>query len=192
VVDEAGHPVPGAAWKIGGTEVLQDGKWTNVYQFGNVGDQFADAEGCFAITFVSSVRVRYDLQFHKPGFAPAFLYEIAADSPDLKVTLKRGESIHGTVTRIANGKAEPVAGQWVQLRLPTRDLMYAEHTTTDASGAFEFRACTPPPGHPRLWQVICGDEGVPVKDKVVEVDVKDGQAVGAINFVLGPAASTNQ
>jgi RNA polymerase sigma factor (sigma-70 family) len=192
VVDEAGQPVPGAAWTIGRTEVSQDGKWIKnpTVELGNWRDEFADAEGRFVITFASLVR--YDLQFHKPGFAPAFLFEIAADSPDLKVTMKRGESIHGTVTRMVNGKAEPVAGQWVQLRLTTWDLEYAEHTTTDASGAFGFRACAPPPELPSLWRVICGEQRVPAaKDKLVEVDVKDGQAVEPINFVVGPEVPAN-
>jgi len=185
VVDESGKPVPGAAWKISGTEVLQDGKWIRVMRLGDSVESFADAEGRFVISFGEPIR--FDLQFHKSGFAPAFLYEIAADSPDLKVTLKRGEIIHGTAI---SGRA--AAGVKVKLRLPSQDLWYEEETFTDASGKFEFRACAPPmepqlppgissgpgarlnPPPIRKWQVVCGD-------KVVQVDVVDGQPVEPVD-----------
>ena len=186
VVDESGKPVPGAAWKISGTEVLRDGKSTRVIRLGDSVDSFADAEGRFVISFGEPIR--FDLQFHKPGFAPAFLYEIAADFPDLKITLKRGESIHGTAI---SGRA--AAGVKVKLRLPSQDLWYEEETFTDANGKFEFRSCAPPP-EPQLppgnssgpapprnsppkrrWQVVCGD-------KVVQVDVVDGQPVEPVDF----------
>jgi hypothetical protein len=191
VVDEAGKPVPGAAWKITGTEVLRDGKWTREIRLGDPFRSIADAEGRFVITYREPIR--FDLQFHKAGLAPAFLYEIAADSPDLKVTLKRGESIHGTVTRSVNGKKMAAAGETVELRLPSQDVWFQEQVTTDADGKFEFRACAPPceppnpPGNSfgpvsepaaspeRKWQVVCGG-------KVVQVDVRDGQAVEAVNF----------
>ena len=191
VVDEVGKPVPGAAWKIAGTEVLRDGKWTREIRLGDPFASFADAEGRFVISYGEPIR--FDLQFHKAGSAPAFLYEIAADSPDLKVTLKRGESIHGTVTRSVNGEKMAAVGAIVELRLPSQDVWYQEQVSTDANGKFEFRACAPPhePPYPpgnsfgpvsdrassseRKWQVVC--EG-----RVVQVDVRDGQAVEAVNF----------
>ncbi|MGA2543579.1 MAG: carboxypeptidase-like regulatory domain-containing protein [Verrucomicrobiota bacterium] len=193
VADEAGKPVPGAAWRISGTEVLRNGKWTREIRLGDTFDSFADAEGRFVVSFGEPIR--FDLQFHKAGFAPAFVHEIAADSPDLKVTLKRGESIHGTVTRIANGKRAAVAGEKVELRLPSQDVWYQQQAATDAAGKFEFRACAPPlepplpPGNSlgpgshqdsppkRKWQVVC-------RDKVVQIDVTDGKAVAAANFEL--------
>ena len=60
VVDEAGKPVPNAVWRIGGTEVLQDGKWTRVINLGDVLDSTADAEGRFVISIEASKRL--DLQ----------------------------------------------------------------------------------------------------------------------------------
>lgn len=191
VVDEVGKPVPGAAWKIAGTEVLRDGKWTREIRLGDPSRSFADAEGRFVISYGEPIR--FDLQFHKAGFAPAFFYEIGADSPALKVTLKRGESINGTVIRSVNGKKVAVAGETVELRLPSQDVWFQEQVSTDANGKFEFRACAPshePPDPPsnsfgavshqassreRKWQVVCGG-------KVVQVDVRDGQAVETVSF----------
>jgi hypothetical protein len=201
VVDEVGKPVPGAAWKIAGTEVLKDGKWTRVIRLGDPLDSFADAQGRFVISYGEPIR--FDLQFHKAGFAPGFLYEIAADSPDLKVTLKRGEIIHGTVTRSVNAKKVEVAGETVELRLPSQDVWYQEQVSTDANGKFEFRACAPPhepplpPGNSfgpvsdqassreRKWQVAC-------RGKVVQVDVRDGQPVEAVNFESEPSTNMNE
>jgi hypothetical protein len=193
VVDEAAQPVPGAVWKIAGTETLNDGQWTRVIRLGDPMDSFADAEGRFVVAYGEPIR--YDLQFHKAGFTPAFLYEIAANSPHLKVTLKHGESIHGTVTRNVNGIKLPAAGETVELRLPSQDVWHQEQVTTDTNGTFEFRACAPPHEPPlpsgntfgsgtnqdspseRKWQVVCAG-------KVTPVEVRDGQAVEPVNFEI--------
>lgn len=195
VVDERGQPVPGAAWKIAGIEVLRDGKWTRELRMGDPFDTLADAEGRFVISYREPVR--FDLQFHKSRFAPAFLYEIGADSTDLKVILKRGERIYGMVTQSVNGKKVAVAGKTVQLRLPSHGIWFQEEVSTDANGKFEFRVCAPSPEPPyppgnhlgalrsqdppseRKWQVACGGN-------VVEVEVKDGQAVEAVNLESEP------
>jgi len=195
IVNEAGKPMAGAIWRIAGTEVLKDGKWTRENRLGAAIDAFADAEGRFVISYGEPIR--FDLQFHQPGYAPGFLYEIGADSPDLKVTLKRGEIIHGKVTQNVNGKKVAVARKLVELRLPSSDVWFQEQVSTDANGKFEFRACAPPrepplpPGNSfgplrnqdppteRKWQVVCNGN-------VVQVDVKDGQAVEPVNFESTP------
>lgn len=202
VVDEAGHPVPGAAWMISGTQVLRDGKWARVIRVGD-GLYFfdnADADGRFVIS--NEEPVRFDLQFQKAGYALAFAYEVTANSPDLKVTLKRGERIHGRVTRNVNGKRVAVAGETVELQLPSHDVWYLEQASTSATGEFEFRACAPPdepslpPGNflgggtykapfARKWQVVC-------HGKVVQVDVKDNQPVEPVNFELEPKTKADK
>jgi hypothetical protein len=193
VVDENGRPLAEVAWKISGTEKLIDGKWMRVMLLNWAEDHFTDAEGRFVIPFREPMR--YDLQFHKPGFAPAFVYEIASDSAELKVTLKRGERIHGTVTRLVDGIRKPAEGETVELYLPSRDFWYQERTSTDINGKYEFRACTPPfepplpagnfvggtqiqhPQIERKWQLVC-------KGKTVQVDVKDGKDVETVDFTI--------
>lgn len=131
IVDEAGKPVPGAAWKFAGIEVLKNGKWTRELRMGDWLDTLADAEGRFVIPY--GELVRFDLQFHQAGFAPVFLYEIGADSPELKVTLKRGERIHGTVSQKMSGKNVPMVGKTVELRLPSYGVWFQEQVVTDAA-----------------------------------------------------------
>lgn len=193
VVDEKGKPLTGVGWKISGIEDLHDGKWTQVNYSGGAIENLTDAEGSFAIPFHSPRR--YDLQFHKSGFAPTFVFEIAADSPTLKVTLKRGETIHGMVTHLVDGKPKPLPGETVELRLPAWDFWYQERAITDRDGKFEFRACAPPdepaipsgnfPGSAtnqdsqpkRKWQLVCAG-------KIVQVNVRDGKAVEAVDFEI--------
>jgi hypothetical protein len=193
VVDENGKTLARVGWKISGIEDLNNGKWTRVHYSGIAAENLTDAEGSFVISFQSPRR--FDLQFHKPGFAPTFVYEVTADSPELKVTLKRGESIHGTVTHLVDGKPKPLLGETVELRLPAWDFWYQERVITDMDGKFEFRACAPPdeptipPGNffgsttnqdsqPKWkWQLVCAG-------KIIQVDVKDGKAVEAVDFEI--------
>lgn len=193
VVDENGKPLAGVVWRISGIEDLNDGKWKRVSYSGWAAENFTDADGRFVIPFQSPRR--YDLQFHKPGFAPTFMYEVAADSPELKVMLKRGESIHGTVTQLIDGKPQPLNNETVELRLPAWDFWYQEKVITDTDGKFEFRVGAPPtepatpPGNffgsttnqdsqpKRKWQLVCAGE-------IIQVDVKDGKAVEAVDFEI--------
>lgn len=197
VVDENSKPLAEVAWTISGTEELRDGKWTRVIRLGISPNRFTDAEGRFVVPFRSPMR--YDLQFHKPSFAPAFVYEITADSAELKVTLKRGERIHGTVMRLVDGHRKPAVGKTVELCLPGCDLWYQERVSTDINGKFEFRACAPPSEPPlpagnliddrrnqdsqpkRKWQLVCAD-------KIVQIDVSDGKAVEAVDFTIDTEA----
>jgi hypothetical protein len=193
VVDENGKPLAETAWKIIGTEELLDGKWTRMFRLNWAADNFTDAEGRFVIPFLKAMR--YDLQFHKPGFAPTFVYEVGADFGELKVTLKQGEHIHGSVVRLVDGIAKPAEGETVELCLPGSDLWYQEKVSTDANGKYEFRACTPPSEPPlpagnfvggtqiqhpqpgRKWQLV-------YKGKTVQVDVNDGKDVEAVDFTI--------
>jgi len=178
VVDENGKPLDGVTWRISGIEELRDGNWTLVMYTGLPREDTTDSNGRFIVPFYEPRR--YDLQFHKAGFAPAFLFEVAADSPEIRVTLKRGESIHGIVSRRVDGNLMPVWMKVVVLRLPSRDFWYEERVVTDRAGRFEFRACAPPSepsGLKRKWYVVLADQ-------VVEIDVRDGEPVDEVDFEI--------
>jgi hypothetical protein len=193
VVDETGKPLEGVTWRISGIEELRDGKWTRVHRTGEPCENTTDGEGRFVVPFRE--RLRYDLQFRKFGFAPAFIFEVSADSPEIRLTMKRGESIHGTVKRLTDGQLKPVPMASVELRLPSWDLWYQERVFTGPRGEFEFRACAPPSEPPfpsgnlvegtgkqdsplkRKWQVVYEGE-------VVEIDVHDGEPVEAVDFEI--------
>ena len=178
VTDENGKPLDKVTWRISAIEEQREGKWTLVMYSGMPREGTTGSNGCFVIPFDGPRR--YDLQFHKWGFAPAFLFEVAADSPENKVTLKRGESIHGIVSRRVDGNLRPVAMETVVLRLPSRDFWYQERVFTDMAGRFEFRACAPPSepsGQEHKWQVVLADQ-------IVEIDVRDGKPVDEVDFEI--------
>lgn len=178
VVDEYGKALDGVTWRISVIEELRDGNWAMVRYSGMPTEGNTDSNGCFAVPF--NKPRRYDLQFHKAGFAPAFLFEVGADSPEIRVTLKRGESIHGIVSRRVDGKLMPVKMEAVVLRLPSRDFCYQERVFTDQAGRFEFRVCAPPPeptGQKRKWQMVLADQ-------IVEIDVRDGKPVDEVDFEI--------
>ena len=178
---------------ISGIEELRDGKWTRVHRSGVPRKDTTDDEGRFIVSFRE--RLRYDLQFRKSGFAPAFIFEVSADSPEIRLTMKRGERIHGTVKRLIDGQLKPVPMASVELCLPSWDFWYQERVFTGPSGEFEFRACAPPSEPPlpsgnlvgdtgkqdssrkRKWQLAYGGE-------VVEIDVRDGKPVEVVDFEI--------
>jgi hypothetical protein len=176
VVDEQGKSQDEVLWRISAIEELRDGNWALIYYSGLPAEGITDSNGFFGIPF--NRPCRYDLQFHKEGFAPAFLFQVATDSPGIKVILKRGERIHGIVSRRVDGKLAPVAEQTVVLRLPSRGFWYQDSVVTDKAGKFEFRACAPPidpDGLKRKWQVV-------LPHQIVEIDVQDGRPVDEINI----------
>jgi hypothetical protein len=120
------------------------------------------------------------LQFSKHGYAPAFLFQVEANSPELKVVLKRGESIHGIVSQRIDGNLAPVVGETVMLQLPSRDFWYQEQVLTGIGGRFEFHVCAPPnepDGLKHKWQVV-------VAGKVVQIDVRDGEPADEVNIEI--------
>jgi len=178
VVDDNGVPVGGVKWMISAFEEFQGGKWIHVFNFGAPRIDFSDSNGEFAIPF--NKNQRYDLQFSKHGYAPAFLFQVEVNSPEIKVVLKRGVLICGTVSNRAGATVEPVIGETVILRLPCRDFWYQEQVLTDHKGRYEFHACAPPDepdGIKRKWQVV-------VAGKVVEIDVRDGEPVDEVNIEI--------
>jgi hypothetical protein len=178
VVDENGVPVDGVILSISAFEERRDGQWILVHYSGEPSKIIADSNGYFVLPFQQPYR--YDLQFHKQGFAPAFLFQFGFGSPESKVVLKRGEIIHGIVSQRIDGNLAPVAMERVVLQLPSRGFWYQEKVLTDLDGRFEFRVCAPPDepgGLKRKWQVV-------VAGKVVEIDVRDGEPVDEVNFEI--------
>jgi hypothetical protein len=193
VVDETGKPLEGVTWRIIGIEELRDGKWMRVHRSGEPREDTTDSEGRFVVPFRE--RLRYDLQFRKFGFAQAFIFEVSADSPEIRLTMKRGESIHGTVKRLIDGQLKPVPMASVELRLPSWDFWYQERVFTGPSGEFEFRACAPPSEPPLPSGNLVGGMGkqdssrkckwqVVYEGEVVEIDVRDGEPVEAVDFEI--------
>jgi hypothetical protein len=176
VVDEKGKPQDEVLWRISAIEELSDGKWALTHYSGLPYVSITNSNGFFGVPF--NRPCRYDLQFYKAGFAPAFLFQVATDSPGIKVILKRGERIHGIVSRRVDGKLVPMATETVVLRLPCRDFWYQDSAVTDKAGKFEFRACAPPidPDYrERKWQVV-------LPHQIVEIDVRDGRPVDEVNI----------
>jgi hypothetical protein len=176
VVDENGKPQDEVLWRISAIEELRDGKWALIHYSGLPHESITDSNGFFGVPF--NRPCRYDLQFYKAGFAPAFLFQVATDLPGIKVILKRGEHIRGIVSRRVDGKLVPMAEETVVLRLPCRDFWYQEPIVTDKAGKFEFRACAPPidPDYrERKWQVV-------LPHQIVEIDVRDGKPIDEVNI----------
>ena len=101
-----------------------------------------------------------DVWFEKLGYAPTFRYAISAETAKLKIVLKRGRVLSGTVTRLVDGEKKPVIDTSVALRLATEDLGYRQRTITGQGGRFKFRV-TPPPGD-KEWMVEFASEIVGV------------------------------
>jgi len=73
---------------------------------------------------------------------------------------------------MAGGKAAPVSGTQVELRLPSEDLWYQQQTSTDNNGKYTFHVW--PPDHSK-WQLDFSGE-------VVKLDVAAGQPVKGPDF----------
>ena len=171
VKNEQGAPVPSVKVQMCGFETLDGGTWRRELRTGLMPSYTTDDEGRFIIP-VQDPSMRYDFFCDKPGYAPAFLYAVTNNSPELTVVLTRGLTVSGTVRRLVNGKPEPVTGSQVELRLPYVDLWYQQRTTTDSHGQYRFQV-TPIPG--RKWQVVFVGE-------VVQLDVQEGQPVQGPDF----------
>jgi hypothetical protein len=194
VTDEEGKPLAGVKWWISAIEELHDGHWIVVHRSGVPLENKTDVDGRFVVKFYENVR--YDLQFDRWGFGPVFLYQISASSPEIKVVMKKGIPIRGSVVRLVNGTREPVSGaSMVELRLPNpRGFWYSRLVYMDHQGKFEcFASPSPLPpteflltckgkacslmSRPPKWQVVFAGE-------IVQIDVAEGEKVGEIHFEI--------
>lgn len=188
VVDESGQPLEGVSYMITAIEdQLKSGRWGVVFYTGTPRIETTEKDGVFTIPFHSPQR--YDLQFSKPGFAPSFIYQVARDSLDLKVTMRRGQALHGVVRRVIQGTTQtvPNSNSIVMLRLSNpRGICYQEHCPTGPDGEFSFQVTAPPIGPSSVvagrWEPI-GKWRVECNRHLVEVDVRDDKPIKEVEIV---------
>ncbi len=173
VINEKGTPIKGVTVQVSGLEKFRDGAWHREIRFGRMPSYKTDKEGRFVVPFYE-VDIRYDLWFDKDGYAPTFLYGIAGKSQELKVVMRGGTLLAGTITRLVNGRQEPIVGTTIELKLlPSEDLWFQHRTATDNNGRYMFRV-SPPPREKKWLLVFCGE--------LVEVDIKQDEHVPAVDF----------
>jgi len=191
VTDEAGTPLGGVRWQISAIEEWHEGGWEIVFYTGDPPVNITGDDGRFEVTFHG--KVRYDLQFDKWGFGPAFLYQVSAESPELHVVMKKGSLVQGRVTR-SSTKGPCNEATMVELRLPNpRGVWYKKSTLVGPDGDFRFFACPPPQPpmdcktqckqQPIKWQVVCAGE-------MVQIDVAEGKPVDEVLFEIDVKATT--
>jgi len=172
VTDEKGTPLEAVTVQVSGLEKFRDGDWHREIRLGEMPSHTTDKEGRFVLPFYET-DIRYDLWFEKDGFAPTFLYGISGKSQELKVVMRRGMPLSGTITRLVNGRQEPVVRTTIELKLPSEDLWYQRRTATDNKGKYMFRVSPPP--KERKWLLVFFGE-------VVELDIKQGEPVPGVDF----------
>ena len=174
VKDAEGTALAGVTVQLCGLEVLQDGSWKRELRLGEMPRYRTDEHGGFQFPF-NDPNMRFDVYFDKDGFAPVFLYAISNSTPELNVTMTRGQTLSGTVTKRVNGQLEPANGIGVELRLPNWDLWYQHKTTTDQRGKYSFQVSPPP--EKRKWQVVC-------RQKVSEAEVTKEKPITGPDFEI--------
>jgi hypothetical protein len=195
VTDESGKPLSGVTWWISAVEVWRDGRWENVLRTGRPHKQTTDETGRFEVTFHE--KARYDLQFDRWEYAPAFLFQVSpddplrllsrgrsagragTDSPELFVKMKKGVLLTGKV-EIKGQERPDFEGITVALRLPnSRGLWFKRTTLVDHEGEFRFYAGPPPtpPGPFSKWQLVCASE-------VVTLDIDENKPVEEVIFEI--------
>ncbi|MCG8406175.1 MAG: carboxypeptidase-like regulatory domain-containing protein, partial [Phycisphaerales bacterium] len=137
VKDETGRPLEGVKVQVGRMESFEDGRWVHVAELGEMPWETTDKDGRFSLEIGDNIR--YDLWFDKQDFAPTFLYEVKANSKPIRVTLKRGMIVTGTVERFVGDKKRPVEGVKVGGR-QTSDLrdLATGHSSRGGEGSCDF------------------------------------------------------
>jgi len=175
VTDEKGRPLEGVRVQVCGIEEFRNGGWVRERRSGEMPWQMTKKDGRFVVK-LGGADVRYDIWFDKRGFAPTFLYGISAESEPLKIVLKRGVLVTGTVTRLVRGREKPVQGARVMLTGPGTDLMYEQESFTDHEGRYTFRASRAPTG--KKWDVVL------FYSERVELDIGEHGPVAGPDFVM--------
>ena len=179
VTDESGKPLAGVAYWISAREHWSDGKWELVFFDGDSREYETDENGRFEIKFHG--KARYDLQFYRQGYAPAFLFQVPPDSPELNVRMEKGLVVKGQIEM--KGKERPnFEAIRVFLRLPnSRGRWFKRSTLVSHDGAFQFSAGPPPnvPGRARnpTWQLVCVGE-------VAELNLEKDRPVDEVVFEI--------
>ena len=162
VADQNGKPLANVRWRISAVENWHDGQWELIHNSSMPQWAFTDAAGRFTLTFNGPQR--FDLQFAGlDKLAPAFAYEVSSETRDLKMVMKPGIPLRGTV--IASNSKRIPGNVLVELQLPGRDVWYQQDTATDADGHFIFYVCLPPTepnkAIPAKWQITCAGTVLP-------------------------------
>jgi serine/threonine protein kinase/LysM repeat protein len=162
VTDQTGKPLANARWRISGIEEWRDGQWELIHYSGIPQWAFTDADGQFTLNFQD--KQRFDLQLASSGeLAPAFVYEVSPETRNLKIVMKPGIPVRGTV--VASNSNRIPGNVQVELQLPCRDVWYQQENITDADGHFTFYVCAPPAepnkAFPSKWQISCAGTVTP-------------------------------
>ena len=209
VTDERGRPLEGVTVKMCGVEWFSDGRWHRNRRPDCLipWPTASDKTGRFTVPFTEASftlpldekKTRFNFWFDKEGYAPTFLSGVFPHPEDVKVIMKRGMQVSGTVKRLMEGKLEPVDGAAVYVQCSSGDLAhqrrvfedpyffllkmekakegcdlpYRQRVLTDSFGTYTFRL-TPPPKD-KKWFLVCLNEGV-------ILDVKEGQPTKGPGF----------
>jgi hypothetical protein len=184
VTDESGKSLNAVRCRISAIEEFRDGRWELTHYSGLPLASETDADGRFALA-VGGQR-RYDLQLDKWGYAPAFLYQIASGTGDLRVEMKPGVPVRGTIVRSDTKEPVSTGAMSVELRLPSRDFWFKQTTLVGPGGRFQLYAGPAPtePGRtePARWQVVFAG-------KVMPIDLVEGKPVD-VRFEVDVNAET--
>lgn len=135
----------------------------------------------------------YNLLFSPKNLAAIIIYDIPADTKDLKVTLPQGGTINGRLLRMKEGQKIPIPNAEVELKETSRGsythLGFAQDRKmfTDSEGRFRFehirtkiRADRYEPKYkPREWEISYGD----VKKTV---EFADNEKTLKVELVVNP------
>ncbi len=168
VTDESGNPLEGVTVQVHGVR-----SFDNADNTGLLPSWTTDNQGCFGIPLRANV-LSYDLWFEKRGYAPMFLYGISAKSMALRLVLKKGVVVTGTVSSIIEGREKPVELAHVLLTGPSTSVHYHQESFTDNEGRYMFRATPAPAG--KKWSVVFLNEKV-------GITIGDGATVSGPDFV---------
>lgn len=211
VTDESGRSLEGVTVTMCGVEKFHDGRWHRNRRPHCLipGPSISDKAGRFTVLFTEASftlpldekETRFNFWFDKEGFAPTFISGISPQPQDVKVIMKRGIQVSGTVKRLTEGQLEPVKGMAVYLQCSSGDLAHQkrvfddpyffvmkakqgcdlphqQRVLTSSFGAYTVRL-TPPPKD-KKWFLVCLNEGVILDGKQRQQAKSTDRATGKV------------
>ncbi|MCH8218737.1 MAG: M48 family metalloprotease [Planctomycetes bacterium] len=164
VIDESGSPIAGVSVETCSQRVAkEDGKfhWKVLGTPSDPISTVTDDHGRFAVELPEDGL--YNLRFVSENHAAIIAYDVPHGKKDLTATLPEGAILRGRITRIEDGRAEPVSFAKVKIQQRDRDAYYYlgvsrdRETVTDSQGRFEFahlrtKKRTPETQNSEQWQ----------------------------------------